>query len=101
MCPPDISFILERAGAEVQQEANFVAGCLEVIEDLRLFRAAEPRQRLDFDDDRLKADEVNPVGRVEFLSLVENGKFYFTPGRRAAKCEFLRHRLLINGFQKA
>ena len=61
MCTPNKSFVLERAGAEVQEQADFVSGRFEVIEDLRFFCAAEPRQRLDFDDHRLKADEVNPV----------------------------------------
>ena len=55
------SLVLEALGSKVDQQADFLSGNLEVVDDLGLFNACQGIQRLQFHDHLPEADEVGPV----------------------------------------
>ncbi len=58
----DESFVLQALGAEVEQQASLVARGFQVVDDLRVLRAAKRSQCFELDDDFVEATEVCAVG---------------------------------------
>ena len=92
--------VFEGGGAEVEEEADFQAGGLQVIDNLRLLDPAQFGQRLEFDNDRIEADEVRAVGGIQLISLVKHRQFDFALERDALILQLDGQGFLLDRLQK-
>ena len=55
------ALVVQRDGTEVEKQASFEAGSLEMVDDLGLFSVSEACQGLQLNDDTTIADKVSTV----------------------------------------
>jgi hypothetical protein len=86
--------------AEVDQQTDGVAGRLEIVQYLRGFDRSKFRQRLDLDDNLVKANKVCSISARQFRALVNDGEFDLVSKRHTAFNEFECQCVLINRLEK-
>jgi len=94
------AFVLQGSGAEIDQEADLLAGGLQVVDHLGFVHGCQGGQGFQFDDHGVEADEIGAVVAGQPLALVEHGQVHFAPLGDAAGRQFLRERCVVHRFEE-
>src|SRR5687768_9622468 len=82
--------------AEVDDQSDAQSRCFQVVQHLRFFADSDLIDRLQFDEDSLKANEVGAECLFQHTLLELDVKRYLPVERNAAVTEFELHRLLVH-----
>ena len=74
---------------------------LQVVDNLRLFDAAQPGQSFQLNYYFLAADEICPIGGRQLAALIQDRQFHLSLKGNAAEREFDGQCLLIHRLQKS
>ena len=98
----DEAFPLEFGGvAEVDEEADLMSGCFEVVDELGFFGAGEVFGGFEFDDDGVVAEEVDSVFFGEGVAAVVDGEFLLGGEGDVVLGEFAFECFLVDGFEES
>ncbi len=87
--------------AEVVEQPEFEASCLQVIVNLTPMSVAQVRNGFEFNDNTIIANEISTIRLFQFLSIIIYLQFFLSDKRYATLCEFNGQSFLIDRFEKA
>ena len=92
--------LFEQLNVEVHQEAEAVAGELQIGQHLRLMNRRGRIDGFDLDDDGVPHEEVDAIARVEFDIALHDGQHDLSRHGAAAARQLIGETMLISRFEQ-
>src|SRR5207302_3461650 len=86
---------------EVHEQAELVAGRVQIIEDLSAMFVGQRRNGFEFDDDFAKTNEIGLISLSQRSTAVTQGQLRLRNGRNLQVFELDFHALLINRLKES